>query len=77
LTTTVDEGCDSQSEARALVEHDPDLVRRHLDMAEESGVIWNDPRDSCTGIDELEAAVRRRRSSKPRYRFIRDIGLDE
>jgi hypothetical protein len=32
-------------------------------------VEWNDPRDSFVGIDELEAAVRRFRTSKPDYVF--------
>ena len=33
-------------------------------------VEWNDPRDSFVGIDELEAAVRRLRTTKPDYHFV-------
>ncbi|MGI9616177.1 MAG: nuclear transport factor 2 family protein [Acidimicrobiales bacterium] len=51
-------------------EPDLDLIRQHLDAGVEHDVVWNDPRDSFSGIDELEAAVRRLRSSKPRYRFV-------
>lgn len=50
-------------------ESDLDLVRGHLDLAVTAEVEWNDPRDSFVGIDELEAAVRRLRTSKPEYRF--------
>ena len=32
-------------------------------------VEWNDPRDSFVGIDELERAIRRLRTSKPDYAF--------
>jgi hypothetical protein len=32
-------------------------------------VEWNDPRDSFVGIDELERAIRRLRTSKPDYVF--------
>lgn len=45
-------------------------VRRHLDLAVTEAVEWNDPRDSFVGIDELEAAVRRLRTSKPDYVFV-------
>lgn len=51
-------------------EQDPELVRQHLDGAVEQGVAWNDPRDSFTGIDQLESAVRRLHESKPHYRFV-------
>ncbi len=50
-------------------ERDPDLLRPHLDRAVEADLVWNDPRDSFVGIDELEAAVRRLHESKPHYRF--------
>ncbi|HEX6659391.1 MAG TPA: hypothetical protein VF065_14980, partial [Ilumatobacter sp.] len=33
-------------------------------------VEWNDPRDSFVGIDELEQAIRRLRTSKPGYAFV-------
>ena len=33
-------------------------------------VEWNDPRDSFVGIDELEQAMRRLRTSKPDYAFV-------
>jgi hypothetical protein len=44
-------------------------IRAHLVTAVTADVEWNDPRDSFVGIDELEAAIRRLRSSKPDYRF--------
>jgi len=51
-------------------ESDLDVVRAHLDRAVTTDVEWNDPRDSFVGIDELEAAVRQLRSTKPAYRFV-------
>ena len=45
------------------------LIRSHLDLAVSESIEWNDPRDSFVGIDELEAAVKRLRSSKPEYVF--------
>ena len=50
-------------------ENDLDEVRRHLEVAVTENVEWNDPRDSFVGIDELELAVRKLRSSKPGYVF--------
>ena len=51
--------------------NEPDLAQigQHLVAAVTEDVEWNDPRDSFVGITELEAAVRRLRSSKPDYRF--------
>lgn len=51
-------------------EPDVESVRGHLEAAVEHDVVWNDPRDSFIGIDELEAAVRRLRTGKPEYRFV-------
>ena len=51
-------------------EPDLDLVPTHLAAAVEDGVVWNDHRDSFVGRAELEAAVRRLRTSKPDYRFV-------
>jgi hypothetical protein len=48
---------------------DLDVVPDLLARAVTADVVWNDPRDSFVGIDELEAAVRRLRTSKPEYRF--------
>ena len=45
-------------------------IRGHLARAVADGVEWNDPRDSFVGIDELELAIRRLRTSKPEYRFV-------
>lgn len=57
-------------------EHDldalPGLLRRAVDL----DVEWNDPRDSFVGRAELEAAVRRLRSTKPEYRFVIASELD-
>ena len=50
-------------------ERDLDRVRGHLEIAVTADVEWNDPRDSFVGIDELEAAVRRLRGSRPEYVF--------
>jgi hypothetical protein len=52
--------------------NEPDLERvgEHLVLAVTADVEWNDPRDSFVGIVELEAAIRRLRSSKPAYRFV-------
>lgn len=51
-------------------EDDIDRVRGHLVQAVAHDVEWNDPRDSFVGIDELEMAIRRLRTSKPDYRFV-------
>jgi hypothetical protein len=48
---------------------DLDRVRSLLDRAVTDDVEWNDPRDSFVGIDALEAAIRRLRTSKPDYEF--------
>ena len=50
-------------------ETDLGRVREHLASAVTQDIDWNDPRDSITGIDELEAAIHRLRTSKPAYRF--------
>lgn len=57
-------------------EPDLDLVRQHLKRAVDNDVIWNDPRDSFIGLGELEAAVRRLRTSKPGYRFLITSEID-
>ena len=59
--------------------NEPDLERvgRHLAAAVTDDVEWNDPRDSFVGIAELEAAVRRLRSSKPGYRFVIASEIDQ
>ena len=51
--------------------NEPDLerVRAHLDLAVTDHVEWNDPRDSFVGIDDLEQAIRRLRTTKPEYSF--------
>jgi hypothetical protein len=51
-------------------ETDLDCVGRHLTSAVTEDVEWNDPRDSFTGIDELEAAIHKLRTSKPGYGFV-------
>jgi len=51
-------------------------VRGHLDSAVTTDVEWNDPRDSFVGIDELESAVRRLRTSKPDYLFTLASEID-
>ena len=51
-------------------EHDLDQIRSHLVGAVTHDVEWNDPRDSFVGIDELEQAIRRLRTSKPDYAFV-------
>ncbi|MCP4963771.1 MAG: hypothetical protein GY926_00870 [bacterium] len=48
---------------------DLNAVRAHLESAVIDDVDWNDPRDSFVGIDELEQAVRRLRTTKPEYAF--------
>lgn len=45
-------------------------ISDHLIAAVCDDVEWNDPRDSFAGIVELEAAVRRLRTSKPDYHFV-------
>ena len=52
-------------------------IRRHLAAAVAEDVEWNDPRDSFVGIDELEAAIRRLRTSKPDYRFVITSEVDQ
>jgi CubicO group peptidase (beta-lactamase class C family) len=51
-------------------ERDLDRVREHLARAVTEDVAWDDPRDSFVGRDELEAAVRRLRTSKPEHDFV-------
>ena len=52
--------------------NEPDLeqIPSHLVVAVTDDVEWNDPRDSFVGIDELEQAIRRLRTSKPEYAFV-------
>jgi len=50
-------------------ERDLERVRAHLVLAVTDDVEWNDPRDSFVGIDELEQAIRRLRTTKPEYSF--------
>jgi hypothetical protein len=52
--------------------NDPDVerIRSHLAVAVTESVEWNDPRDSFVGIDQLERAIRRLRTSKPDYVFV-------
>jgi SnoaL-like domain len=50
-------------------EQDLDAIRNHLESAVDQYVVWNDPRDSFIGIDELEQAVKRLRTGKPGYQF--------
>ena len=51
-------------------EPDVERIRSHLVDAVTEHVEWNDPRDSFVGIDELEQAMRRLRTSKPEYAFV-------
>jgi hypothetical protein len=51
-------------------EQEPERIRDHLVNAVAPDVEWNDPRDSFVGIAELEAAIRRLRTSKPDYSFV-------
>jgi hypothetical protein len=51
-------------------EPDLDRIAQHLVLAVTKDVEWNDPRDSFIGIDELEVAIRRLRSSKPDHGFV-------
>ena len=51
-------------------ECDLEQIRSHLVVAVTDDVEWNDPRDSFAGIDELEQAIRRLRTSKPEYAFV-------
>jgi hypothetical protein len=48
---------------------DLDQLGDLLERAVTPDVEWNDPRDSFVGIDELEGAIRRLRTSKPDYEF--------
>jgi hypothetical protein len=59
--------------------NEPDLerVRGHLASAVTDDVEWNDPRDSFVGIAELEAAIRRLRTSKPDYWFVIASEIDQ
>jgi hypothetical protein len=58
-------------------ETDLDRVRGHLSAAVTDDVEWNDPRDSLVGIVELEAAIRKFRTSKPHYRFVIMSEIDQ
>ena len=51
--------------------NEPDLgcLPAHLDRAVDRNIEWADPRDSFVGIDELQAAIERLRTTKPDYRF--------
>lgn len=57
-------------------ESDLDRVAAHLRAAATDDVVWNDPRDSFVGIDELRAAIQRLRTSKPDYRFVITSEID-
>jgi SnoaL-like domain len=54
-----------------------DQIRPRLLGAVTPDVEWNDPRDSFVGIDELEQAVRRLRTSKPDYVFVLASEIDQ
>ncbi len=54
---------------RAWNERDLSAVRVHLESAVTDNVEWNDPRDSFLGINALESAVLRLRTTKPEYSF--------
>jgi hypothetical protein len=58
--------------------NEPDVERipSHLVAAVTDDVEWNDPRDSFVGIDELEQAMRRLRTSKPEYAFVISSEID-
>jgi hypothetical protein len=45
-------------------------VEDHLVVAVTDDVVWNDPRDSFVGINELKAAICRLRQEKPEYEFF-------
>ncbi len=64
------------SSRTAWNEPDVERIAQHLVRAVVADVEWNDPRDSFVGIDELEQAVRRLRTSKPDYRFAIMSGID-
>jgi hypothetical protein len=51
-------------------EPDVERIKSHLVLAVTEDVEWNDPRDSFVGIDELEQAMQRLRTSKPEYAFV-------
>jgi hypothetical protein len=51
-------------------EPDLDRIAEHVGLAVTDDVEWNDPRDSFVGVDELESAIRRLRTSKPDYTFV-------
>jgi hypothetical protein len=51
-------------------ETDVDLIAGYLTSAVTDDIEWNDPRDSYSGIAELEAAIRKLRTSKPGYAFV-------
>jgi SnoaL-like domain len=57
-------------------EPDPSGIREHLTTAVTDAIDWTDPRDSFVGIDELEAAIRRLRTTKPEYWFIITSEID-
>lgn len=57
-------------------ETDLDHLPRYLASAVTEDVEWNDPRDSFIGIDELEAAIRKLRTTKPGYRFVMASEVD-
>ena len=50
-------------------ENDLDLILTHLNGAVAEDVEWNDPNDSFTGIEQLEALMRQVRSTKPHWTF--------
>jgi hypothetical protein len=50
-------------------EPDPARIRQHLVAAVTNDVEWTDPRDRFVGIGELEATIRRLRTTKPEYWF--------
>jgi hypothetical protein len=57
-------------------ETDPDSIRGHLDRALSSGIVFCDPDNLTTGIDEFEAMVRSFRERIPRAECARASGVD-
>ena len=57
-------------------EHDPELIRSHLDKALAPDAIFADPDNYTVGVDEFEAMVQRFRTKWPNARSERTSGFD-
>ncbi|MFE3329776.1 nuclear transport factor 2 family protein [Streptomyces sp. NPDC059176] len=57
-------------------EQDPDRIRGHLDLAASRDVLFVDPANTTTGLDQLEDMIRDARVKTPGATYGRVSGID-